>query len=959
MNRRPDHLDRLAAAHSRVVGWRWQPYVIAVVGVIVATLVRDPFTPFLGPRMPFLTFHVAIVLVAWLGGIGPGLVATVLSVVASIVFVVPTSTTQDQIGLGLFAAIGLTVSMLIESLHRARLGAQQATAEAVAKDGTVRDILARTTDAVVMFDVDWRFMHANKPALTLLRRSTDQLATLTMWDAFPQTIGSELQQRLTGAMTSQQPDRFETYVTGLDLWAEMQVVPSPQGATLFITDTTAAHATARQRAVLAAINEAARTPGGGDEVGSAIAHAVGRLLGVARCAVGYVDIYAGTVRILRDYLDAVASIAGTHRIADYGQFIANNLRDGVTTVIDDVRTDIRISDTQRGAFGALQVVACVDVPIMRDGQVTGIFVVHSTVPRAWTAEDVALLEQAAVRTWAAIETARAASLLRQSEERLRLAVDAGQLGVWDWDLTTNGVTWSDRLFEIHGIAREQFSGHMEADLPLTHPDDRARVGEAMAHSLRGDGPYRIEFRAVRPDGGVRWLFTSGSVFRDDFGKPVRVLGATLDITDRKRHEEQREQLLLAERSARADAERAGRMKDEFLATLSHELRTPLNAIFGWSQIIRGGNLPADELQYGLETIERNARVQTQLIDDLLDMSRIISGKVRLEIGRLDIADVVAAAVATVRPTADAKEILLQSQMEPGQCYVNGDPNRLQQVVWNLLTNAIKFTPRGGRVRVELLAARSAAVIATADTIAAPVDVAQIVVTDSGQGISPEFLPHVFDRFRQADASTTRRHGGLGLGLSIVKQLAEMHGGTVFASSDGLGNGASFTVSLPLLAPIAPPSLEQHFRDSAVSSASRSEPVLAGLRILVVDDEADARELIARMLSSRGASVQTASNTTEAIAILSNPAPLDLLVSDIGLPVEDGYSLIRGIRANTTPTIHQAIPAIALTAYVRAEDRTKAILAGFQVHLTKPVEPAELISSVASLMGRSAPVGAPA
>jgi PAS domain S-box-containing protein len=419
-----------------------------------------------------------------------------------------------------------------------------------------------------------------------------------------------------------------------------------------------------------------------------------------------------------------------------------------------------------------------------------IFTVQSVAPRSWPEEEVALLEQCAARAWASVEAARSTASLRQSEERLRLALDAGELGVWDWDVLANRVTWSDRIYEFHGVTREVFSGYMETELPLTHPDDRKLVRDAMDHALAGEAPYQIEFRAVRPNGEVRWLFTNGTVFRNADGHAIRVLGATIDITDRKRIDEQREELLASERSARAEAERAGRMKDEFLATLSHELRTPLNAILGWSQLIRSGRLPDDELQHGLETIERNARVQTQLIDDLLDMSRIISGKVRLEVQRLNLADAVKAAVATVRPAADAKEILLKASIDDATGSVTGDPGRLQQVIWNLLSNAIKFTPRGGRVSVEL-------------NRSIDQSAAQMIVTDTGQGITAEFLPYVFDRFRQADASTTRRHGGLGLGLSIVKHLVEMHGGSVAAHSDGPGTGASFTITLPL-APLETP-----------------------------------------------------------------------------------------------------------------------------------------------------------
>ena len=409
----------------------------------------------------------------------------------------------------------------------------------------------------------------------------------------------------------------------------------------------------------------------------------------------------------------------------------------------------------------------------------------------------------------------------------------------------------------------------------------------------------------------------------------------------RRAEEERVDLLKSEQAARSEAERASRMKDEFLATLSHELRTPLNAILGWSQILATGSRDADDLAEGLRTIERNARAQTQIIEDLLDMSRIISGKVRLDVQRIDLAPVVRAAVDTVRPAAEAKGIRLQAVLDPHASPVSGDPNRLQQVFWNLLTNAVKFTPKDGRVQVLLERVNSHV---------------EVSVIDTGEGISPEFLPHVFDRFRQADASTTRRHGGLGLGLAIVKQLVELHGGTVRVKSGGAGHGSTFSVMLPVTVIHAEPdpATEAQRRHPAArppeGGVKDTCPTLAGLYVLVVDDEADARALIKRVLEDCQAQVQTAGSVAEALAVMQSRLP-DVLVSDIGMPEEDGYSLIRRVRQGC---LHHSgrVPALALTAYARSEDRMKAISAGYQMHLAKPVEPAELIMMVASLAGRT-------
>ncbi|HLM75639.1 MAG TPA: PAS domain S-box protein [Polyangiaceae bacterium] len=407
--------------------------------------------------------------------------------------------------------------------------------------------------------------------------------------------------------------------------------------------------------------------------------------------------------------------------------------------------------------------------------------------------------------------------------------------------------------------------------------------------------------------------------------------------DVKRAAKEREYLLDAERAARAEAERVSLMKDEFLATLSHELRTPLNAILGWSQILRSRRRQDQEVLEGLSVIERNARVQTQLIEDLLDMSRIISGKLRLDVQRVDVGDALKAAVASVRHSAEAKDIRLE--LSPGSVpgTVRGDPNRLQQCFWNLLSNAIKFTPKGGRIRASLKQAE---------------DQIEVSVADSGQGIKPEFLPHVFERFRQADASTTRRHGGLGLGLSIVKHLVELHGGSVRAESLGEGQGATFSIELPVMAADVrePESPREELRKEGREAAPVLDlPSLAGITVLAVDDEPDARDLLLRVLEECGARVVVAASAAEGLEAVMRERP-DMIVSDIGMPGEDGYEFIRKVR-KLNPEEGGRTPAAALTAFARAEDRTRALRAGFQTHVAKPVEPTELTAVVASLATR--------
>jgi len=387
-----------------------------------------------------------------------------------------------------------------------------------------------------------------------------------------------------------------------------------------------------------------------------------------------------------------------------------------------------------------------------------------------------------------------------------------------------------------------------------------------------------------------------------------------------------------EKAARAAAERAGRMKDEFLATLSHELRTPLNAILGWTFLLQKGADDPERVQRGIEVIERNARVQTQLISDLLDISRIVSGKMRLEVQRVELPAVIEAALESIRPAADAKDVRLQTVIEPITEAIHGDPARLQQIIWNLVSNAVKFTPKGGRVQVVLARVNSHV---------------EIRVSDTGEGIAPEFLPRLFERFTQADASAAREHTGLGLGLALVKQLVEMHGGQVRAASDGIGKGSTFVVVLPLAI------VHVFDEPSGVHPRTFAPPPeiavarLGGLRLLLVDDEPDALEMTQQVLEDHGAEVVTARSADAGLAMLQAQR-FDALISDIGMARKDGYDFILDVRRSG-----HRLPAAALTAFARSEDRTRALLSGYQAHVTKPVEPTELLATVVSLTGRSA------
>ena len=532
---------------------------------------------------------------------------------------------------------------------------------------------------------------------------------------------------------------------------------------------------------------------------------------------------------------------------------------------------------------------------------------------------------------------------------------------------------SPQIEAVLGFTQEEWLNDPVRWYWQIHPDDRGRWNVEAARMFLVGEPLRSVYRVMASDGHVVWFHCEVKMVRSDDGRPWFIHGVGFDITDlkqaeaalelardelesrvqqrtaqlatanqelqlevaeRKRAEQERTQLLGREQKAREEAQNANRAKDEFLATVSHELRTPLNAILGWARLLRAGKLDGASVDRALETVERNAKAQAQLIEDLLDVSRVITGKLRLDVRPIELASVIEEAIDSIRPAADAKGIRLLSVLDPRASPVSGDAGRLQQVFWNLLSNAIKFTSRGGRVQVRLERINSHV---------------EVIISDTGAGISPEFLPHVFDRFRQADGTLTRSYGGLGLGLAIVRHLVELHGGRVWADSQGAGRGATFTVQLPL---IALRGVELSRDPERVHPTVEGDmplgdsQVLKGVRVLLVDDERDALEMLALVLDQSGAEVKSATSAAEALETLKEWKP-DVLVSDIGMPGEDGYTLITKVRAREMEHERQ-IPAVALTAHARTEDRMRALSSGFQMHVPKPVEPAELIMVIASL-----------
>jgi PAS domain S-box-containing protein len=543
-----------------------------------------------------------------------------------------------------------------------------------------------------------------------------------------------------------------------------------------------------------------------------------------------------------------------------------------------------------------------------------------------------------------LEITRDVTERRRAEARLRQAaaiVENSEDAIISKDLDGVILSWNPGAARLYGYTAEEAVGQPVTMLiPDDRPDEEPHILERIRRGARVD---HYETVRRRKDGTLIDVSLTVSPVRDASGRVVGASKIARDVTTRKRAERQlREQAEVIETAAAEkerlyrEAQEASRLKDEFLATVSHELRTPLTAILGWAHMLRTRQLDDNATSNAFETIERNARAQAQLIDDLLDVSRIITGKLRIDVRPLDPNSFIEAAVEAVRPAAEAKGVRLQKVLDTGVVSVSGDPVRLQQVVWNLLSNAIKFTPRGGRVQVRLERVNSHA---------------EIAVSDTGAGIPAEFLPHVFDRFRQADMKTTRQHGGMGLGLSIVRHLVELHGGTVKAESGGEGLGATFTVLLPVAAVYRPAEEGVRVHPAARSTLPKFELFdrLDGIKVLVVDDEPDTREMLKAGLGQCGASVTVAASAAEALDAIDKSPP-DLLISDIGMPDEDGYELMKRVRALPADAGGR-VPAIALTAYARAEDRMHALRSGYQMHVPKPVELAELAAVAASLVRR--------
>ncbi|PSR16260.1 hypothetical protein C8255_18780 [filamentous cyanobacterium CCP3] len=661
-----------------------------------------------------------------------------------------------------------------------------------------------------------------------------------------------------------------------------------------------------------------------DEIMQTVGAKIGAYLNLSICAFAEIDAVGQNAVI--NYAWHRPEAHNVINVLPLSEFVTDEflraVRNQETIVVGNTQTDPR---TVAEKYAALNIHAFVSVPFYKDGEWKFLLNIYDSYPRHWHSDEIRLVQELSNQIFPRLERVQAEAALQESEERFRLSTYAVDGVVYDWNLQTGQVYRSEGLYRLINLHPEDVPSNSDWWATRIHPEDLPDIDAKVASILDGSGHrYEFEYRLRHANGYWIDVWDRGYLIHNSQGKVVRVVGSTTDITSRKQAEQEREQLLARERTAREQAEAANRIKDEFLAVVSHELRSPLNPILGWSKLLRTRQLDDQKRDYALEVIERNALIQAQLINDLLDVSRILRGKLSLNKTVVDLGLTIQAALETVQLAVEARSIQICTQLDPTLRLVSGDADRLQQVVWNLLSNAVKFTPEGGRVEVRLEYHDPHA---------------QITITDTGRGIDPSFLPHVFDRFRQEDATTTRQFGGLGLGLALVRYLVELHGGQVKAASPGEGQGATFTVRLPLL-PL-------HQAATLQPPPAKPSIDLNGTQILVVDDDSTTREFIAFFLELQGADVISAAGAGEAIAALTRFRP-DIMLSDIGMPEMDGYMLMRQVRSLSLEQGGQ-VPAIALTAYAGEIDHQQALAAGFQKHITKPVEPDQLVEAIAALV----------
>ena len=943
--------------------------VVALLAVTAVTGFKLLFPKLLGVEKPFLGYFVAVLATAWYAGMAGGIVATAFATLAATYFFVghrysfAADDIREYVPVVVFVVECLLISYLCSLLHaayRRAEGHRQALRES---EQQYRLMVENVRDyAMFMTDRENRVVRWNTGAERLFGWTADGIVgqpAAVIFTPEDRERGAHLQELETAERDGhaaderwhQRKDGSRFFASGMKMRVDDEA-GHHVGFTKVVRDVTdrklAESRLRTEHAVAVALAGATTLKEAMPGVLEAICRvaewdwgglwAVNPEDGVLRWAAGWHDPSVPAA----EFVELSRRLTLAPGVGLPGRVWASSQPAWVTDVAQEANFPRREVAVRAGLHGAI----C--FPLVSGGEVLAVMEFFSRQVRPPNEQLLVMMQVIGGQVAEFVRRREAEESLHQAEARQAAVVAAALDCIVAMDHTGRVVGWNPAAERTFGYTKDEAIGREMADL-IIPPSLRERHRQGLVSYLAGgEGPVignRIEITGVRKGGDE--FPVELTVTRLPSDGPPTFTGFVRDITDRKTAERERDRLLASEQRARAEAEaalnaaeRANRLKDEFLATVSHELRTPLNAVLGWATLLRSGHTDPDDLRQGLDTIERNARAQAVLIEDILDVSRIVTGKLRLDAKPMELAPVVEQAVESVRPAADAKGIRIEREIDPDAGFVLGDTDRLQQVVWNLLSNAVKFTDKGGTVRVRVGRTESKA---------------QVVVSDTGRGIPADFLPYVFDRFRQADATTTRQKGGLGLGLAIARHLVELHGGEVAADSPGEGMGATFTVRLPLRAvrhetPSAP-TQQPTFDGSGMAAVRRATdcpPSLRGLRVLVVDDDQDARFLLTRVLENCEAEVTAVGSVAEAFAAMRGWTP-QLLISDIGMPDEDGYALIRKLRTLEAQE-DGYIPAIALTAYASTEDRRRAMTAGFQTHLAKPITPAELTAAVENLTG---------
>lgn len=888
-------------ARSKVLPVYLIEYGVALLSVGVALGTTFTLGSYLAPT-PTSLFFIAVMVSAWYGGLGPGIVATVLSTLAIDYFLLKSSHALGIPNAGTLVRLGVFVvaALLINSLHEAQRTARrkaeanfQFLRESEARFGS---LIESNIIGMIVAALDGEILDANRNFLELVGYTEEELSAGQLhWREMtaPESMESSekaVQELLTTGVCTPFEKKYIRKDGSHVPVLHGAVVTGKNTVTGFVLDLSEhkrieaiqQEAMRRERSLHAEVQAA------NSQLETVLASLNDQFLVLDR---EWRYIYVS---------DRVVEVVGRPKAELLGQCIWDVFPETVgSQFYQEVHRAVAEQKIAQFEYFYAPWQRWFENRVYPSAAGVSILVIDIT------------------------ERQRAEANLRDSEERLRLALAASKQGLFDLNVQTGDGLVSPAYAEMLGYDPENFQETNAKWRERLHPDDVDATYQAYQDYVSGKvDSYRAEFRLRTRSGDWKWILSIGKIVAwDDAGQPLRMIGTHTDINDLKQAEAEREQLLVREKTAREEAETANQIKDEFLAVLSHELRSPLNPILGWAQLLQTHKLDEERTKQALTTIERNAKLQTQLIEDLLDVSRILRGKLVLNIAPVSLISTIEAALETVRLAVEAKGIQIERVFTLELDQVMGDTARLQQVVWNLLSNAVKFTPPNGMVEIRLEQFNN---------------FAQIQVRDSGKGISPKFLPYVFDYFRQADGTTTRKFGGLGLGLAIVRHITELHGGTVRAESQGEGLGATFTVQLPLI----PVSVSVAEKDADLTTTN-----LTGLRILAVDDDEDIRELTEFILQQAGAEVRVVASATEALQQLQTFSP-ELLISDIGMPDFDGYMLMQQVRSLELE--QKKIPAIALTAYAGELDQQQAIAAGFQMHLAKPIEPEKLIDAIVAL-----------